>query len=252
MQRLDGGWIYSATDLNNFLECRRLPELELLVALGKRQKPSVDDPQADLVREKGLQHERAYLEQLHGEHDGDVQEIAYPEYSIDAYRAAADATIAAMRAGRRIIYQATFFDGQFLGFADFLQRVEVPSPTLGTDWSYEAVDTKLALSTKPYFIIQLCNYSEHLERVQGVRPKFGAIVHGDGNKISFAIKDYYAYYQHVKARFLEFIAGEEQADIDEPSVYPLKNEHCSFCIWNEQCTQKRADDDHLSLVAWMR
>src|SRR5579875_3087417 len=105
MQRIDGGWIYSATDLNNFLECRRLPELDLLVALGKRQKPSVDDPQADLVREKGQQHERAYLERLRTEHDGDVAEIPYPDYSLDAYRAAAQATIAQMREGRRIIYQ---------------------------------------------------------------------------------------------------------------------------------------------------
>ena len=252
MQRIEGGWVYSATDLNNFLECRRLPELDLLVALGKRQKPSVDDPQADLVREKGQQHERAYLERLRTEHDGDVAEIPYPDYSLDAYRAAAQATVAQMREGRRIIYQATFFDGSFLGHADFLQRVDVPSPALGTPWSYEAADTKLALSTRPYFIIQLCNYSEHLERVQGVRPGCGYIVHGDGKKLAFAIDDYFAYYQHVKSRFLDFMAAEQRDGADEPSVYPLKTEHCGFCAWDEQCTQKRESDDHLSLVAWMR
>ena len=252
MQRIDGEWIYSATDLNNYLECRRLPELELLVALGKRQKPTREDPQADLVREKGQQHERAYLERLRAEHDGDLKEISYPEYSIAAYRDAAEATITAMREGCRVIYQATFFDGKFLGHADFLQRVDVPSRALGVDWSYEAVDTKLALSTKPYFIIQLCNYSEHLSRVQGMMPKCGSIVFGDGKKLAFEIHKYFAYYKHIKSRFLEFITAEEGSNADQPSVYPLKNEHCTFCAWNEECEQKRADDDHLSLVARMR
>lgn len=261
MQRIDGQWIYSATDLNNFLECRRLPELELLVALGKRTKPNVEDAQADLVRQKGQQHEQAYLETLRAEHDGDIEEIAYPEYSISAYRDAATATIAAMREGRRIIYQATFFDGTFLGHADFLRRVETPSPLLGVDWSYAAVDTKLALSTKPYFIIQLCNYSEHLARVQGTMPKCGSIVFGDGKKHDFAIHDYYAYYQHVKARFLDFMGQSchpevskhgEPVEPQTPQTYPLKCEHCSFCVWDEECTQKRKDDDHLSLVARMR
>ena len=47
-----------------------------------------------------------------------------------------------MRAGTHIIYQGTLIEGDFLGHADFLRRVETPS-ALGP-FSYELLDTKLA------------------------------------------------------------------------------------------------------------
>ncbi len=56
-----------------------------------------------------------------------------------------------MRRGAPIIYQATFFDGQFIGHADFLRRVDGAPSNLG-DYSYEVIDTKLALSAQPYYL----------------------------------------------------------------------------------------------------
>ena len=41
-----------------------------------------------------------------------------------SFRAADQSTLAAMRRGAKIIYQVVFFDGQFLGHADFLRRVD--------------------------------------------------------------------------------------------------------------------------------
>ena len=52
-------------------------------------------------------------------------------------------TLDAMRGGADVIFQATFFDGRWRGHADFLFRVDRPSPTLGA-WSYDIADTKLA------------------------------------------------------------------------------------------------------------
>ncbi|MDQ2865617.1 MAG: TM0106 family RecB-like putative nuclease [Candidatus Eremiobacteraeota bacterium] len=251
MQRIDGQWIYSATDLNNYLECRRLPELELLVALGKLTKPEADDEQVQLIRDKGQAHEDAYLETLRARYGAaDVVEIERPAYSIDAYRKAETATLEAMRSGAQVIYQAKFFDGTFLGHADFLRRVEAPS-ALGA-YSYEAVDTKLALSTKPYFIMQLCNYSEHLERLQNHMPKYGRIVHGDGKSTDYDLSAYFAYYRYAKSRFIEFLAAKQNPDIEAPAIFPLKCDHCSVCTWSDACAQERTNADHLSLVAWMR
>ena len=65
-----------------------------------------------------------------------------------------------MRRGDDVIYQATFFDGRWLGFADFLLRVETPS-ALGP-WSYEVADTKLARHTKASALLQMCSYIEQL------------------------------------------------------------------------------------------
>lgn len=246
MQRVDGGFVYSATDLNNFLECRRLTELDELVALGQLDRPDVNDEQVALIREKGEHHEGAYLAALERMHAGDVVRLTRAGSGTDAFRAAEERTVQAMRSGASFIYQATFFDGAFIGHADFLRRVEVPS-NLGL-WSYEAIDAKLALSNKPYFVIQLCNYSEHLLRLQGVLPVYGSIVQGDGSTHSFRIDDFIAYYRRLKGRFVESVAESQ----GECATYPIKRSHCGICEWDAQCTQKRVDDDHLSLVARMR
>lgn len=248
MQRLDGKLVYSASDLNDYLECKRLVELKSLVARGELIRPDADDPQAELLRHKGNEHERGYLGKMLALYPGEVVESAPVEGGIEAYRRAEAATLAAMKRGARIIYQATFFDGQFIGHADFLRRVDEPS-NLGP-YSYEVIDTKLGLSPKPYYVIQIANYSEHLERLQGTMPRFGHIVLGNGDETTFRLHDYIAYYGRLKRRFVEFAAGADNHI--EAAEYPLECSHCSICPFNIACEQQRRDDDHLSLVAWMR
>jgi len=250
MQLLNGVSIYSATDLNNFIECKRLTELEAIVTSGRLKRPAADDEQAQLLRDKGQQHEDAYLAELEHRYPGEVVRFPRAGAGAEAYHEAEQRTREAMCNGARIIYQATFFDGTFLGHADFLERVEVPSD-LGA-WSYEAIDTKLALSTKPYFILQLCSYSEHLARLQGRMPERGHVVFGDRQRESYRLSDYLAFYRSVKARFFSFAGDQSRAELKEPAEYPFPCGHCGICPWNETCEGKREDDDHLSIVAWMR
>ncbi|MBV9718725.1 MAG: TM0106 family RecB-like putative nuclease [Candidatus Eremiobacteraeota bacterium] len=249
MQLLDARPVYAASDLNDYLECKRLSELSALVAFGKCVRPNIDDPTADLLRRKGEEHEKAYLERLRDAHPRTV-EFERPHCSIGAYEAADRATLEAMRNGAPVIYQATFFDGEFLGHADFLRRVPVPSD-LG-EHSYEVVDTKLGLNPKPYYLVQLCNYSEHVERLQGRLPGEAYVLLGNGEQRRFRLREYMAYYRRLKRRFLEFVANPALARGETPSEYPMQCKHCSICAWNEQCANQRRSDDHLSLVAWMR
>lgn len=250
MQRLDGRFIYAASDLNNYLECKRLIELDELAVWGKLAWPTDDDPTRELIRRKGQEHEQRYLKRMQAYHGDGIVIFERSEAGIENYRNAEEQTLEAMRSGARVIYQATFFDGRFLGHADFLRRVEIPS-ALGS-WSYEVVDTKLALSPKPYFLVQLCNYSEHLERLQEGMPEFGYVVLGDGDEQRFRLHDYVAYYRHLKSTFLAFVSNPHRVDAGETTVYPVVCKHCTICPWEDACAQKRIDDDHLSLVAWMR
>lgn len=250
MQRIDGRPVYAASDLNDYLECKRLTENESLSALGRIARPAGGtDEQAELLRRKGDEHERRYLQRLRGE-SAAIVEFGRAESGIEAYREAEQRTLEAMRSGAHIIYQATFFDGEFLGHADFLRRVEVPSD-LGP-WSYEVIDTKLALHPKAYFLVQICNYSEHVARLQGCMPERGHIVLGNGEERSFRLHDYMAYYRRLKSRFLAFVSDPALAAENEAREYPLECKHCDLCGWNAACERKRIDDDHLSLVAWMR
>lgn len=251
MQLLDGRFVYAASDLNDYLECRRLTELEALVARRLLVEPEAADDQAALVRRKGEEHERSHLDRLKREYPDELVEFGRSEAGMESYREAEAATLAAMRRGARVIYQATFFDGAFLGRADFLRRVPVRSPVLG-DYSYEVVDTKLALATKGYFLVQLCNYSEHLQRLQGLLPRYGYVILGTGEEEHFRLNDYMAYYHHLKRAFLRYVSEAALDGIEQARHYPLKVSHCKYCAWDPTCESKRRADDHLGFVAWMR
>jgi predicted RecB family nuclease len=243
MQFVEGAFVYSATDLNNDLECRRLTWLENKVAAGELRRPQAAAA-VELIAGKGDAHEVRYLDALRKEHGERMVVFDTRAENTLAGLAAADAeTFKAMATGAPIIYQATLFDGTFLGRTDFLRRVERPSKHWA--WSYEVIDTKLALHAKAYFLLQLCNYSEHLERLQGTAPQHGHLVLGSGVEAAFRIDDYAAYYRHQKRSFLARAGAPIEA-------YPAEVGHCIVCRWAEKCEEVREADDYLGLVAWMR
>ncbi len=251
MQHVGGRLLYSASDLNDYLECKRLTGLASLVARGMLAPPDPDeDLTADLIRRKGEEHERRHLEILRERYPGGVVEFGRSEPGVEAYRVAERRTLEAMQSGAKIIYQATFFDDEFIGHADFLRRVERPSG-LGA-YGYEVIDTKLGLSPKPYYLVQLCNYSEHVQRLQGVLPESAWIVLGDETERPFELLEYMAYYRHLKQAFLRFAEASLARRVEELREYPFERPHCRICDWNDACEQKRIGDDHLSLVAGMR
>ena len=63
MQRIHGDLFFSPSDLNHFVECEHLTTLDLLAVdgLGPVEEK---DPQAEIVRAKGFEHERGWLEHL--------------------------------------------------------------------------------------------------------------------------------------------------------------------------------------------
>ena len=111
-----------------------------------------------------------------------------------------------MKAGAEVIYQGVLFDGvRWRGYSDFLQRVERPS-ALG-EFSYEVADTKLARRVKPYFLLQLCFYSELVELIQGVAPERMHVVLGTRETETFRVAEFAAYYRSVKHGF-EAVVGD--------------------------------------------
>ena len=168
MQFIDETIIVSATDLVGYLACDHLVTLELEAASGERERPVRNDPELDLIRRRGFEHEAAHLAALRDE-GRSIHEIETRDATTPAeLRAAEEETYAAMLAGRDVIFQATFFDGRWRGHADFLLRVERPS-RLG-DWSYEVADTKLAHRVKAGALIQMCVYADRLGQLEGVAP----------------------------------------------------------------------------------
>jgi len=252
VQLVDGAPVYSATDLVGFLACSHRLALERAALARLVEKPIRSDRGVEAVAKRGEKHEQRYLADLiaSGRSVVEIERPARddPRPYRDRLLAQAAATEQAMRGGADVIYQATFFDGRWLGFADFLLRVETPSD-LGP-WSYEVADTKLARHAKASAILQVCSYVEQLARVQGLVPKELHIVLGGGGRptATFTVSDFMAYYRTVKATFEAAVtAGEPVYPVT--ATYPDPVEFCDVCAWAVHCRQQRYADDDLSRVA---
>ena len=254
MQLIDGRPVFAATDLVAYLACEHLTQLERAALAGLVKRPMRDDPELDVIRKRGFQHEKRYLADLEAEGRNAVE--IRPDGSIedrgDQLRAAAAETIAAMASGADVIYQATFFDGTWRGHADFLLRVEAPErPSVWGPYHYEIADTKLARHVKASAVLQICSYIDQLERIQGVRPEWLHVALGGSARSveRLRVDDYMAYYRSARDRFLATMADETPAAYPPAETYPEPVEHCDVCRWAAECVKRRRDDDHLSLVA---
>jgi predicted RecB family nuclease len=241
MQLLDGEIVLSATDLVGFLACEHLTQVDRQVALGLLDPPSRDDPYLGMLADKGRAHEARTLARLRAGRW--CAEIAAETSSRDGLLAAEAATLAAMRAGVDIVYQATFFDGRWRGHADFLLRVPTSS-ALGP-WSYEVADAKLGHSVKRGARTQLTEYSLQLARLQGRMPELMHIALGNGSWEIVAVAD--GLDDHIEAR-----RRLEEVVVAPPrSVYPDPVDYCSVCRWADVCAARRRSDGHLSLLPGM-
>lgn len=226
--------VLSATDLANHLACPHVTTLNMAVARGEVEEPTWEDPHLAVLRQRGLEHEKAYLETLRS------RGLAVVDLSEQSGNAS---TLAAMRDGIPVIYQGSLRSGNWNGRTDVLLRVERPS-ALGR-WSYEAVDCKLASQTKAETVLQLCLYCELLGELQGCQPEWFHVIRPEVGfqPESYRTASFAAYYRAVK-RSLEAAVRDENA-----KTYPEPVSHCEMCRWWKRCDQQLRRDDHLSFVA---
>jgi predicted RecB family nuclease len=240
MQLLDGEIVFTATDLVGFSRCDHLTTLDANWVSAKSAPfaPPIRSPFAELLSRRGTQKEAEFVAGI-----GSVETIELRDRTTLGYEAAAEATTDAMRRGTPKIYQAVFFDGTSVGISDLLVRVERPS-RLG-EWSYEALDVKLARDVRPHFVLQLCSYSDHLGRIQGVEPEHMHLSLGTGESAIYRWADFSAYYRHLRSRFVTALR-------DGKSSEPYPNEFCELCHWNLNCWRQWQNEDHLSIVSGIR
>jgi predicted RecB family nuclease len=239
MLSLDGVVHLSASDLVGHLNCKYLTSLDLAVAKGELNKPSVWDPVLELLIERGALHEQSYLDHLEAN--------GFPVLRIDGIGIDSSAlaqTLEAMCNGVPIVAQGALRVGRWGGRLDVLRRVEKPS-AFGA-WSYEVIDTKLARETKGNTVLQICLYSDLLAEVQKLAPDFAYVVTpGSAFKPqAFRILDYAAYYRRVRASLERAVENGSDRDL-----YPDPKPHCEICRWRRHCVAKWRADDHLTIVA---
>ena len=269
-RRGDGTLVVSATDLVGFLECGHLTNLEMQAVAGLIHKPSQrEDPEVLLLQRRGGQHEQRYIDML--EADG-RQVVRGDDDWNHSYEDRAATTVELMRQGVDVIYQATVFDGRWVGHPDFLLRKEGLPPIVsrvqgitrsperdstpendaesgfGHEWHYEVADTKLAHTAKASALIQIASYVEQIARIQQVMPERVYVVTGGATpeEHPFRTAEMMAYYRHAKQHFDQALAQ----DVDPKRTYPDPVEHCAVCKWyGDYCWRTWREDDALPLVA---
>ncbi len=225
--------IFSATDISNHLGCAHLTTLSSKVARGELKVPRGTDPFLDMLRERGLAHEKRYLEELGAE---GLVDLAEDREHVAAERK----TLAAMEAGAPVIAQGALSLGRFRGRPDVLVRVGRKSDKWS--WSYEVHDTKLTESTRAGAVLQLCLYWKALAAIQGPGAVSHFFIKTPLAKHAYRAADYIAYFDMVCGRLVAAAA-------EEPDTYPEPVDQCDVCSWAASCRAQRRHDDHLSLVA---
>jgi uncharacterized protein len=235
-----GGLRLSASDLVGHVDCHHLTTLDIAVARGELDRPHYWDPLLQALFDRGMAHERAYVQHLRNSGLCVVEIEGHG--GVDAERCAR--TLEAMRAGAQVIVQGAFLYRGWSGRTDILIRVEAGSALGG--WSYEVIDTKLARRTKGATILQLCLYSHLLSLAQERLPESMHVVTPavGFERESYRTASYLAYFRLAKKRFEGFLANRAAAP-----TYPEPNEHCELCAWRQPCDARRRADDHLCLVA---
>ena len=231
--------IYSASDLAKAARCEYALLRDFDAKLGRGPGIVVEDELLARTAALGDEHERRRLEQLRDAFGDGVVVIGRPAYTVAGFAAAAAATQRAIAGNAPVVYQATMFDGRFVGFADFLVR---------DGGQYRVSDTKLARSEKVTALLQIAAYADTLGRSGIPLSPEAELVLGNGNAVRYRIDELIPVYSEQRAR-LQRLLDEHYAD-GTPVRWADERIHACFrCPACEE--QVRATDD-LLLVAGMR
>jgi predicted RecB family nuclease len=235
----DNSIIYSASDLAAAGRCEYALLREFDARLGWGPGVTVDDELLTRSAALGDEHERRRLNQLREEFGDAVIVIGRPAYTVAGFTAAATATQRAVASGAPVVYQATMFDGRFVGFADFVVR---------DGQHYRVSDTKLARSAKVTGLLQLAAYTDTLSRAGIPVAPEAELVLGNGTAVRYRIDELIPVYLEQRAR-LQRLLDEHYA-----SGAPVRwdDEQVRACFRCPACDEQVRATDDLLLVAGMR
>lgn len=186
----------------------------------------------------GIEYEQRYLQAL-CDRGLSVVEIVIFDSSPFVLWVVEVASEYAMVFGVDVVYQVTFFDGCFCGYADFLLRCERFGWWL---WFYDVVDIKLVWWMKVPVLLQMVIYVDWFMILQGVVLEQLIVVIGDCEECIFLFVDCVDYVVWVCAVLFMFF------DIDDDLLLRLVL-YCHQCWWELCCcVEWRCDDDLLFVV----
>src|ERR1700684_1199412 len=231
--------IYSASDLAAAARCEYALLRHFDAKLGWGQSVTVEDELLARTAALGDEHEQRRLEALRGEYGDGVVVIGRPAFTVAGITAAAAATQRAIATGAPVIYQATMFDGRFVGFADFLMR---------DGEQYQVSDTKLARSAKVTALLQIAAYADTLSRSGIPVSPEAELVLGNGAAVRYRVDELIPVFLEQRAR-LQHLLDEHYA---HGTPVRWDDERVRACFRCPACEEQVRATDDLLLVAGLR
>ncbi len=140
------------------------------------------------------------------------------------------------------IYHGRLADGEWLGIPDFLIP-EKGHSRLGP-FVYAPLDVKSATDVRDEHRFQLVFYALLLERIQGVRPKYGYIVNAHEERIAIPIEPLVEEFHATRAEVEKILNGEKPA--------PFFSSSCKQTPWFEACRDEAVSCNDVSLIYRIR
>lgn len=252
MRKIDDQWVISPQDIIAELECNHRLHLEWSVIndlLPPAEKK--DSPELELLAEQGMIHESKIADEF--KLSGTFIDIGKPSFTSEALTATHQRTMKAIADGIETIYQAAFFDGSFMGFADFLVLVKdengMPLKDDQGRFIYDPIDAKSARSAKRAAVLQVATYAAFMQELNLATPRNVHLRLGGDSKWSASALDLIDLAQFFMARVRNRLSTFKAAPT--PTWAPPK-ESCSRCRWSTQCDLGRHQDRDLSLIQGIR
>jgi len=194
-----------------------------------RDGEDVREPLMRKLQDEGLLRERE--EEL-------LQDRGYTEVDLDDADEAAQRTLELMEQGTQTIYHGALIHGHWVGRPDILERVEGRSD-LG-NWYYVACDIKRSSHLKDEYRFQGAFYAEILEKIQGLRPVQGYVLHTNGEIEGYLIDDILADFRLTLDQIENILEGYE------PPVFLTSA--CKQSPYFSECESQARGCDDLSLL----
>jgi predicted RecB family nuclease len=166
-------------------------------------------------------------------------QLVEPQYAKGDFATGAEETLRLLREGHPLIYQGVLFRPPYLGIADLLRRIEVPS-ALG-EHAYEVIDIKSSRKAKLEQQVQVAFYSLLLGETQGYVPTHGALWLRDAPEERFALDDVVWTLLDQLDELGALLRGERESR-------PHRSSRCDGCGWRARCLPELEHAGDLSLL----
>ena len=247
----DGNLVFSASDLANASECLWAQVRRIDRALGFAiEVPKDEDSMLVRAGALGNAHEARKLAEFKSQFQGGVAEIARPDYKhptksvAEQMRDLSAQTLQALADKKKVVFQATFFDGVFQGFADFLELTDAGE--------YAVSDTKLARKAKITALIQLAAYAHQLQKNNVPTSKHVHLILGDQSISTHELADIMPTYLKRRAEMLALIECRRANKLNEGKPIAWNDDTYAACGRCVVCEPHVEEHDDLLSVAGMR